>query len=129
MGDRDSLIDRGIEEFRKGRFFEAHEEWETLWMVSTGTEKRFLQGLIQLAAALVHLGRGRVEPSRRLLALALAKIQDAPEGFAGLSFCRLKADIQAAISTLENDAIPHVAGLITLVSAIPSPPKNPPSPP
>ena len=123
MPDRNLLIDQGIEEFRQGRFFEAHEVWEEIWIVSTGPERLFLQGLIQLAAALVHLGRGKVEPARRLLAMALAKLQDAPDGFAGLSFSRLKDDIAAARARLaEGHEIPPAAGLITLVTAAPASP-------
>jgi predicted metal-dependent hydrolase len=115
MPDRNFLIDRGIEKFRQGHFFEAHEVWEELWMVSTGPERLFLQGLIQIAAALLHLGRGRVEPARRLLALAAAKFQDAPDGFAGLSFSRLRDEISAARAALaEGREIPPAAGLITL---------------
>jgi len=72
---RDSpLFVKGLEEFRAGRYFEAHEEWELLWKDSTGDDKIFLQGLIQLAAARVHLGRGNPAPAARLLALAKEKL-------------------------------------------------------
>ncbi|MEO7920824.1 MAG: DUF309 domain-containing protein [Thermoanaerobaculia bacterium] len=118
MPSREAIIERGLREFREGRFFEAHEVWEELWMVSTGPERLSLQGLIQLAAALVHLGRGRVDPARRLLALALAKFQDTPDGFAGLSFSLLRRDIAAAADRLaEGREIPPAAGLIDLYPA------------
>jgi FMN phosphatase YigB (HAD superfamily) len=68
------LFAKGLHEFRAGRFFEAHEEWELLWKESTGDDRIFLQGLIQLAAARVHLGRGNPAPAARLLALAKAKL-------------------------------------------------------
>src|ERR1700730_12698209 len=44
---------QGLEEFNTERFFEAHEAWEEVWLASTGTEKRFLQGIIQIAAAFI----------------------------------------------------------------------------
>ena len=65
---------KGLEEFRAGRFFEAHEEWELLWKGSRGDDRVFLQGLIQLAAARVHIGRGNPAPAARLLALAKEKL-------------------------------------------------------
>lgn len=46
---------RGIALFDDGKWFEAHEAWEDAWLESEGLEKVFLQGLIQLAAAL-HKG-------------------------------------------------------------------------
>ncbi|MCM3875063.1 MAG: DUF309 domain-containing protein, partial [Thermoanaerobaculia bacterium] len=68
LGGDSPLFAKGLEEFRAGRFFEAHEEWELLWKDSTGDDKVFLQGLIQLAAACVHVGRGNPVPAARLLA-------------------------------------------------------------
>lgn len=45
-----------------GRFFEAHEELEAEWKLSSGPEKAALQGLIQLAAGLHRL---RLDPKKR----------------------------------------------------------------
>lgn len=62
-------------EFARGRFFEAHEEWEHLWMLARGEDRLYLQGLIQIAAACVHSERSRTGPARRLAALARAKLE------------------------------------------------------
>lgn len=96
------LFDRGLHEFRQGRFFEAHEEWEELWKKSTGPERVFLQGLIQLAAASVHVGRGGLPPARRLFGLSLEKIQSVPEGLFGVSSERLVKQIRAVIEALDE---------------------------
>src|SRR5207253_9167993 len=71
----DMRFHEGVELFRSGRFFEAHEVWEAIWMASSGDEKRFLQGLIQLAAGCVHVGRGNVRPACRLFRLAPEKVE------------------------------------------------------
>lgn len=42
--------ERGRDLFNRGRFFEAHEEWEKLWLRAHGARRLFLQGLIQIAA-------------------------------------------------------------------------------
>jgi hypothetical protein len=44
------LFERGRELFNRGQFFEAHEEWEKLWLHAHGPRRLFLQGLIQIAA-------------------------------------------------------------------------------
>ena len=44
------LFERGRELFNHGRFFEAHEAWEKLWLRAHGARRLFLQGLIQIAA-------------------------------------------------------------------------------
>jgi hypothetical protein len=43
-------FERGCELFNRGRFFDAHEAWETLWLHAHGPRRLFLQGLIQIAA-------------------------------------------------------------------------------
>lgn len=73
LGDS-PLFKKGLAEFRAGRYFEAHEEWELLWKKSAGDDKVFLQGLIQLAAARVHVARGNPAPAARLFALAKEKL-------------------------------------------------------
>ena len=52
------LLDRAVTLFNAGAFFEAHEDWETLWNDAQGEERLWLQGLIQWAAAFVHHDRG-----------------------------------------------------------------------
>jgi len=90
------LWGKGLEEFRAGRFFEAHEEWERLWKAASGEDRRFLQGLIQLAAALVHLERGRTAPAMRLFRLSREKLDPFPDGHGGLALDRIRAVIDAA---------------------------------
>jgi predicted metal-dependent hydrolase len=48
----------GIRLFNQGNFFEAHEVWEEIWKKTDREEKIFYQGIIQAAAALVHVQRG-----------------------------------------------------------------------
>ena len=44
--------------FNARLFYEAHEDWEDLWHEAEGDERRWLQGLIQIAAAFFHVERG-----------------------------------------------------------------------
>lgn len=70
-------FDRAVVLFNHGAYFEAHEDWEVLWLEARGAERRWLQALIQLAAAFVHYERG-------FFARGFASLlRDASEGFAG----------------------------------------------
>jgi predicted metal-dependent hydrolase len=71
--------------FNRGDHFLAHELWEEVWRSSSGPERRWLQGLIQLAAGLHQLARGRTAPAATLLLRALAKLEDAPDRIDGLA--------------------------------------------
>ena len=56
----------GIVLFNQGDFFEAHEVWESLWMDTTGEEKKFIQGLIQAAVGLCHFCNGNLRGAAKL---------------------------------------------------------------
>jgi|SRR6185436_10228828 len=80
---RSSLI-AGIDQFNDHHFWHAHEKWEEIWLQASGDEKRFLQGLIQLAAAYHHVQRGTLRGAVRLFDAALAKLGPFPAGYGGV---------------------------------------------
>src|SRR3954464_11374530 len=55
----------GIRLFNAGEFWHAHEQWEACWMIAREPDKTFYQGIIQVAAALVHWQRGNARGLRR----------------------------------------------------------------
>lgn len=77
-------IELGVELFNASQFWHAHEAWEAIWLAAQGDEKRFLQGLIQLAAAYHHVKRGTWRGAVRLFAAALAKLEPFPDGYLGV---------------------------------------------
>ncbi len=76
---------QGIDLFNRGDYFEAHETWECLWLVSSGMEKGFLQGLIQCAVALYHYELGRYGAAKRTLERAFRRLEKVPSPFMSLS--------------------------------------------
>ena len=51
-------LERGIELFNAGRYWDAHEAWEEAWMPDrNGPDGGFYKGLIQVAAGCLHYGR------------------------------------------------------------------------
>jgi predicted metal-dependent hydrolase len=78
--DRTAAFEAGVAAYEAGRFFEAHEHLEPAWMgTADPAERDFHQGLIKLAAAYVHAGRGNplgivknLRGARERLAAAMA---------------------------------------------------------
>ncbi len=62
---------RACDDFNSGKFFEAHEHLEEIWQYETGGVRDAYKGLIQIAAAFVHLTRGNHFGTERLLRTAL----------------------------------------------------------
>jgi hypothetical protein len=65
--------------FNSGRFFEAHEVLEALWLQDRqGMIADFYKGLIQLAGAMVHLQKNRLPPGMALFNLARKNLEKYP---------------------------------------------------
>ncbi len=87
-------FERGIELFNAGRFFEAHEAWERVWLRSSGEEKLFYQGLIQAAAALLHAERGNPRGAQSMYAKARARLDPFPDRYMGIALGELRAGLR-----------------------------------
>jgi uncharacterized protein len=76
----------GREHARAGRWFQAHEAWETAWKQSKGSpEAEFYKGLSQMGAGYVHLLRGNSHGAQTLLrrgAMRIGRYPDPHEGIA-----------------------------------------------
>lgn len=58
MAEAGRQVERGIELFHEGRYWEAHEELEKAWNHAALPERFFLQSLVHCAAAWHHAERG-----------------------------------------------------------------------
>jgi len=85
------LLALGVELFNAGRFFEAHEAWEAVWLEAPRELRAFYQGLIQVAAAFVHLTRDEYPGTVKLLAEGIGKLEAYPASFMGLDLAALVA--------------------------------------
>lgn len=92
----------GISHFNEGRFFEAHEEWERLWLAESEPHKTFLQGLIQLAAAFHHHTRGNRRGAEALLAASVARLEQFPGNYHGLAIAELRSGAREWLIALRS---------------------------
>jgi uncharacterized protein len=79
----------GIVLFNQHSFFEAHEVLEDVWRAAPEPERKFLQGLIQVAVALHHYSRGNRVGCRSLLERARRNLSIYPEQHGGLDLAVL----------------------------------------
>ncbi len=69
------LFRQGVALFNGARYWHAHEAWETLWRAAPDEERDFYQGLIQVAAGLLHLQRRNARGARNKLDEGLARLR------------------------------------------------------
>ncbi|MEX0785237.1 MAG: DUF309 domain-containing protein [Dehalococcoidia bacterium] len=94
--ERRPILLQGIEQYNDGYFFEAHETLEELWLPSPWPIRIFIQGIIQLSAAFVHLKRHEYDGTIRLLGHAIKKLSDFPAGYMGIDVSRLMSEASQA---------------------------------
>src|SRR5262249_45438159 len=94
-----SLLLQGIEEFNRGHFFEAHELWEEAWNEVVGEEKRFYQGLVQIAAAYHKLSLAQYNGARKLLERGNQILSGFPPDYADIDLAPL---LEAVANTLHE---------------------------
>ena len=73
--EKNQLIKDGIFYFNNERFWECHEALEGAWKQSIGDEKELIQGLILVAAGLVHYQKDEDMICLSILGRALKKLR------------------------------------------------------
>jgi hypothetical protein len=117
---RTELFRRGVDLFNHGFFWESHEAWEALWLeCPEGSALRAgLQGLIQLAAALLKEEVAIPEGARKLSRTAIEKLARARDGRAPLplDLGRVIEESRAHFAPLDDPAAPASPRPLLLLS-------------
>lgn len=100
---------RGAELFDRGAYFEAHEAWEERWLVSKDpSERLFLQGLIQVAAAFHKLiKKNAPDSAERLLTRGLAKLDRCSDPIPGFDLEAFRRGLHACQPALGTEPFDH----------------------
>ena len=92
----------GIRLFNEEYFFEAHEHLEGLWHLEHGEGRAFLQGLIQVCAALHHFQNGNLIGALDLLKRGPDKMRKYPSNYMGIDSRQLLEDVDAVRIQIER---------------------------
>lgn len=94
------------EHFNAGRFFPAHEAWETAWKQARDTgDAEFFKGLSQLGAGYVHLLRGNAHGTKQLLRRAARRIARYPRGHFGVDTAEVSRKAEEDAAAVERGEI------------------------
>jgi uncharacterized protein len=93
--DRDEL-ERGLELIDRGEYFAAHEVLEDLWRAAEAAERDFFQGLVHVAVAWHHGGRGNRPGYERQLEKATRRLAPYAPVHQGVDVSDILLQIEAA---------------------------------
>jgi uncharacterized protein len=91
----------GLDHIRAGRYFEAHEELETVWRAAPSEERDFYQGLVHVAVAWYQAGRGNRVGTERQLDKALRRLEAYEPTHLGVDVAALRRQLAELRATLD----------------------------
>jgi len=99
----DRRLDEGVQYFNSGKYREAHEVWEGLWLALTPSpEKDLLKGLIMAAAALHHYKRKEYAGTFKLVARCSEILQGVKRISANIDVETLRGDLALFVEEVKS---------------------------
>jgi uncharacterized protein len=106
--EADRLFREAVALFNGVRYWHAHEAWETLWRAAPDEDRDFYQGLIQVAAGLLHLQRRNMRGARNKLSEGLAKLRPYEPAYRGVFVNELIGEARRLLDDLERGHLPYL---------------------
>jgi len=104
----DRLFRQAASLFNGVRYWHAHEAWETLWRAAPDEDRDFYQGLIQVAAGLLHLQRRKVRGARNKLREGLEKLAAYQPAHHGIFVNELIGEAMRLLDDLDAGVLPYL---------------------
>jgi predicted metal-dependent hydrolase len=110
-------LEKGITLFNEGKFFEAHEAWEALWLhEQDADEKKFLGGLLMAAGSFQHYGNKQCSGASVLLNKGIPMIEAGLNAHPNLrlfefviALNRLKDEFSRCSYNVSVESLPKIA--------------------
>jgi len=97
--EKEQAIIDGVSYFNNERFWECHEILEGVWKNCNGNEKFLVQGLILVAAGLVHYQKDEDEICISIFNRALAKLENSNGNYHAINIDKIKQTITEMINS------------------------------
>ena len=104
----DRLFRQGVALFNGVRYWHAHESWETIWRAADDEDREFYQGLIQVAAGLLHLQRRNLRGARNKLSEGVAKLRRYEPAHHGIFVNELIGQATRLLDGLNEGYLPYL---------------------
>ena len=105
---------QGIEQFNSQDFYACHDTLEALWMEAGEPEKRFYQGILQIAVALYHLGNQNWRGAAILLGEGINRLSYYQPSYAEIAVEDLLGKSVKILSALQQAGPEKVAEFLPL---------------
>lgn len=101
----------GLRLFNAEEFFESHEVLEDLWQETQDDRKKFYQGLIQAAVALLHFGNENLGGAKKVYLSSRKYLEQYPADYEGLDLGKFLTDMQFCFQELLDNTEQYPSGV------------------
>ena len=105
----------GIELFNRGEYYDCHEVLEDVWREAPVPEKKFLQGLIQVAVGLHHYSTGNIVGARSLTARGHANLCRYSERHGGIDLAGFREQVERWMEAVKGVGKPGMQPRVGLI--------------
>jgi len=95
---KEKILEEAVGYFNSERFWECHETLESVWRPAVGEEKKLVQGIILVCAALVHEQRGERDVGLGIYRRALPQIAWREKTYHGIDVPRLRKNVERSLA-------------------------------
>ena len=103
---------QGINEFNQGEYYACHDTLEALWMDSIDPDKRFYQGVLQIAVACYHLHNRNWRGAVTLLGEGIGRLPYYQPTYAGIDVSQLIQTSSNLLRTLQSIGIEGIGEFV-----------------
>ena len=93
---------QGIEQFNQQQFYECHDTLEAIWIEAAELDKRFYQGILQIAVACHHLRELNWRGAVILLGEGIRRLHDYQPDYQDIDVTQLLIESDSLLQTLQQ---------------------------
>lgn len=95
-------LQQGFALFNQGKYYEAHEAFETAWRKTKAPDREFYRALLQISGGFFRLGQNRPKAAIKFFSHALKWLSLFTDEHLGIDVSMLKKDLNVIIDTIDK---------------------------
>jgi uncharacterized protein len=103
---------QGIDQFNRGEFYACHDTLEAIWIEAPVVDKKFYQGILQIAVGLYHLGNHNWRGAVILMGEGLNRLREYHPEYGGIDVGQFSEDASELLSEIQIAGQERVAQIV-----------------
>ncbi|MFM6452918.1 MAG: DUF309 domain-containing protein [Planktothrix sp.] len=106
---------QGVTEFNQQEFYACHDTLEALWMEASEPQKKFYQGVLQIAVGLYHLSQKNWKGAVILMGEGLGRLDYYQPDYSGINVEQFMDETSQLLKALQNAGAENVEMFLSLM--------------